>query len=869
MDRLLKSPHFGERLAVDWLDAARYGDTYGRHEDADNEVWPWRDWVIRAFNDNLRYDQFITWQMAGDMLPNATQDQIIATAFHRLPVQSNESGSDPEEFRWAQVFDRVECTSTAVLGLTMNCARCHDHKYDPLSMKDYYGLAAFLNNIDELGLFARYTNGIPPPTTFVYQDGQRAQHEALKQAVREAEAAWQKERGSCKARYEAWLKDHAPPGLGEGLWGARIEAPMPKPEGFISFDLADAPKLLYQIDTAPDTALTGQFSTSESSDGRHGKACSFLSDKTKKFGIPKLGHYLRWQPFTFSFWFKTDAVQDHAVVLHRSRAGLDAANRGYEITFEEGKLTATLGHFYPGNAIRIQAEEKLEFKDWRHIGFTYDGSSRAAGMKLYLDGRPLATRIVRDHLYKDIDYLVEWGDLDSLKVADADTGAAALMIGGRTLDAGLRSAAMDELRFYGTELSAVEIARLAEQAEAAKPEAWLDWYAREVDAGTRAALAKLTEARQAENGFSTKLTELMVMHENEGPRRETHFLSRGDYRKRGEVMQPATFAALPAMPEGAPKNRLGLAQWLTDKRHPLTARVEVNRLWAMFFGRGLVVTQEDFGIQGRAPSHPRLLDWLAVHFMESGWDIKALCREIALSQTFAQSSTPADAAQREADPDNAVLARGPSLRLSAEMARDAALAVCGLLKPEIGGRSVKPYQPAGLWEDSGTQHVYEQDHGDKLYRRSLYTFWRRTCPPPALSVFDAPTREFCRVRRESTTTPLQSLALMNDTTYLETMRVLAQNLVRTYPQKEQQNLRVRDAFRLLTAVQPTEAQSGAMMKLLDEARGHYTAHTSDATDLLGSSGESPADAKLPATEVAATMLMARAVLNSEPFIVVR
>lgn len=874
VDRLLKSPHYGERMAINWLDAARYGDTYGRHEDADSEVWPWREWVIRAFNDNLPYDQFIQWQMAGDMLPGATQDQIVATAFHRLPVMSNESGSDPEEFRWEQVFDRVKTTATAVLGLTLECARCHDHKYDPFTAREYYQFAAFLNNIDELGLFARYTNAIPTPTAFVYKSGEQAKHEKLKREVQQAESQWQKAYKDAPGRFTAWLKTNAPPGGGAGLWreladntlSQRKEAQQSQPEFYASFDLMDTKKRLFIADSDPSLVGTGSI-VSEEAPGKSGSCCIFLKDKGKKYGFPKVAHYLRSQPFSFSFWFRAEEVLTQGVILHRSRAGLDSANRGYELTFESGKLTATLGHFYPGNAIRVQVMESLDFKDWKHIGFTYDGSSRAAGMKLYANGQELPVKIIRDQLYKDIDYLKEWGDLDNAKVADADAGdLITLRIGGRTLDSGLHDAAIDELRAYDAQLSAVEMARLAGATMQTGDAAWFDWYAREVDGPCRDSFEQLTMARKSENEFSTQLTELMVMHEMQGPRRAMPFLKRGDFRQPGDEVQPGTPAALPPLPKDAPLDRRGLAQWMIQPQHPLTSRVQVNRLWTLFFGRGIMSTPEDFGLRGQVPSNPALLDYLAVHFVENGWDIKALCREIVLSKTFRQSSIPADASIGRDDPDNTFLARGPSFRLSAEQLRDAALAVSGLLNPTIGGRSVNTYQPEGLWEDSGTQHVYIQATGDKLYRRSLYTFWRRTCPPPMMNMFDAPTREFCLVRRESTLTPLQALALMNDTGFLEAARTLAEKLVKHYPQSDMESQRVRDAFRLLTSHQPSEVELTAMVKLMDEARDYYTKNTAEADKLLAVTGASVLDKSLSATEVASTLLMTRALFSSEPFV---
>ncbi|MDB6137916.1 MAG: Planctomycete cytochrome [Verrucomicrobiaceae bacterium] len=870
VEHLLATPHFGERMAQDWLDAARYGDTYGRHEDADSEVWPWRNWVIKAFNDNLSYDRFIQWQTAGDMLPGATQDQIVATAFNRLPVMSNESGSDPEEFRWDQVFDRVKTNATAILGLTLECARCHNHKYDPLSQRDYYQFAAFFNNIDELGLFSRYTNGIPAPSTFVYRDNEQSHHHQLKQDIATAEAALATARAEAHQRYLVWLQTNTPPGDGPGLWAevftegpARREAPSRQPLHYISFDIVNSQDKSYLADTDHGVKVKGLVS-SEPMQGKVGKACTFLDDRNKKYEFPKIAGFKRTEPFSFSLWLKMSEVPDHAVIFHRSRAGLDATNRGYELTFENGLLTATLGHFYPGNAIRVQMKEKQAFKDWRHIGLTYDGSSRAGGLHLFIDGQQMETTTVRDHLYKDISYLQEWGDLDSGKVADAEAGdLLSFQIGGRTLDSGLRKAGIDELRIYDCELSRPEMARLAGVPFKSD---WFDWYAREQDAACHEALARLSKARDAENDFSIKLRELMVMQECTGPRRSTPVLSRGVFSQPGENVEPETPSVLSSLPAGAPHNRLGLASWFTDSRNPLTSRVEVNRLWKQFFGRGLVATPEDFGLQGTVPSNPALLDWLAVHFQETGWNIKALCKEIALSETFRQSSLPSDPAYRQEDPDNLWLARGPRNRLAAEELRDAALTASGLLVPTLGGPSVRPYQPAGLWEDNGTQHVYEQDKGDNLHRRSLYTFWRRTCPPPVMSVFDAPTREFCRVKRDPTLTPLQALALENDTGFLEAARVMAEKLVRQWPSEDQSSERVRQAYRLLTAHTPDKVQADSMTSLVNEARTYYAGNPPDAERLMASTGEAPRLASLSPVEVAATLVMTRALLSSEPFL---
>ena len=865
VDRLLASPHFGERLAQDWLDASRYGDTYGRHEDADSETWPWRDWVINAFNNNLPYDQFILHQTAGDMLPNATQEQKIATSFNRLCVQSNESGSDPEEFRWAQVFDRVSTNATVFMGLTMACAQCHDHKYDPISQKEYYQFASFFNNIDELGLFSRYSNGTPYPATFVYQDGEAAEHAQLKQAVLTAEAALQSAGKEAATRYDTWLKTNTPPGQGAGLWTAVLADPGAKraalprpPQHYFSFDLIEVKTKKFLPDGGTGNGSSENVSLTPP-EGRFGFGAGLPSDKDKKYEFPGVAEFRRPDPFSFTFWMKMQTPLHQGVILHRSRAGLDAANRGYELTLENGRLTATLAYFYPGNAIRIETVEPVDFKDWKHVGWTYDGSSRASGLQLYLDGKPAATRIVRDGLTRDIAYLKEWGDVDNVKVADAK--AAELItfnLGGRTLDKSLRGGVLDDLKIHDCALSGPEVAMAAGRPASADPGEWLMWFQREIDEPCRAAAAKLHEARTAENAYSVKLRDLMVMQEQPGPRRPTPILQRGHYASPGDLVSPGTPAALSPWPAGSPSDRRGLAAWLTAPDHPLTARVQVNRLWRLCFGRGLVATGHDFGVQGSPPTHPELLDWLAVRFRESGWNIKQLCREIALSRTFRQSSTPADAASLTADPDNRWLSRGPRLRLPAEQIRDAALATSGLLINKVGGPSVKPWQPAGLWEDSGTQHTYEMDRGDALHRRSLYTFWRRTCPPPMLAAFDAPSREFCLVQREESLTPLQTLAVLNDEGFLEAARALATKLRSTGTTPVSPSSLVTQAFQQITARLPTPAQAAALTKLHQEAATYYQSHREEAAELL-KMDQAP-------VESAALMIVCRALFSSEEFL---
>lgn len=871
VDRLLASPRYGEKMAVDWLDAARYADTYGRHEDADIEMWPWRDWVIRSFNNNLPYNDFLRQQTAGDLLPGAGQEEQIATAFNRLPVQSNESGADPEEYRWDQVFDRVQTNATVVLGLTMHCARCHDHKSDPLLMKDYYAFASFFANIDELGLFARYSNGTPAPTAFVYHEDQRERHQRAIEAVKCAEEEHEATLRSARDRYHNWLAGNRHPaesGVANSLLEGRVPHDFPRPINYFSFDAIDPVKKSFADDFHPEIVCESK-ARGFDSPGYLGNGCFFEEGKRKQFSFPGLGDFSRVDAFTFSFWLQAQTAIERGVILHRSRAGLDAAHRGYELMFEDGLLTATLANFYPGNALRIRARRPIDFSSWRHIAMTYDGSSSAAGLAIFLDGALLETEIVRDHLYRDIVYRADWGDFNKLKIPDAATeDQITLRLGDRTLDSPLLGATLDELRIYDRRLTGAEIAALAGRP-CDDAEAWFEWYAREIDPPARESARKLHEARKLENEISGQLREIMVMREQPGPPREVPLLERGDFRSPGEVVAPAIPAVLGKLPGNGRPNRLALADWYASPENPLTSRVQVNRIWKMFFGNGLVGTQEDFGTQGMVPSHPALLDWLAVRFVREGWDNKALCREIALSAAFARSSKPATAACLEKDPTNRFLARGPRLRLPAESLRDAALFAAGILHEEVGGPSVNPPQPEGLWEDSGTQHVYVADRGEKARRRSLYSFWRRTCPPPALTVFDAPTREFCLARRTLTMTPLQSLALANEPGFLDAAGGVAIRVTQERPQGNDGAWLVRRVFVLLTGRQPSDAQTRSLLSLLESAKAHYTTHPGDARSLLRACGREELPDGLSAPEVASTIVLVRSLFGSELFLSTR
>ena len=851
VDRLLGSPAFGEHFAVDWLDVARYADTFGRHEDADCVTWPYRSWVIDAINKNLPYDQFITEQTAGDLLPNPSEDQLIATAFNRLPQQSNEAGSNAEEFRIEQVADRVKTNGIAFLGLSLECARCHDHKYDPVSMKDYYSMAAFLNNIDELGLFGVYVGASPPPTIQIYNKRQQAQRADILARVARVEQQLKDEQSAARTRFADWLTKNEPPinrepGMLDKIAGW-FSTPLPraslrKPLANYRFESIKNKVLINNARQGTDGTLKN---VAQLEEGRQGKALHIMGDNSAALGgIPEIK---RTQPFTISFWMKPLEHFKRAVVVHRSRAGLDAGCRGIEVLLEDDKPSFALVHFNPGHEIRIRAKSAVPVDQWTHLTFSYDGSSKAAGMRIYWNGELAEVDVVKDVLYRDVVYRTDWGD-DNGK---DDGKELAFRIGARTNDATYKNGLIDELVFHDAQLSLQEIRQLALQEDNSKPEDWFDWYCREQDEPYMKLLANLQATREEENVLSGEATDFMVMKEMTGTPRETHLLKRGQFNQPDAKVTPGVPSHVLPMPQDLPLNRMGLAKWLTDRKNPLTARVAVNRVWQHFFGRGIVPTTEDFGTQGQPPSHPELLDYLATTFMDNGWDVKQLVRSIVLSHTYGQQVGLPPAS----DPTNRLLSCARPLRLNAEQVRDHALAVSGLLVNQHGGPSVRPYQPVGLWEEAGTQHTYVQDKGERLFRRSLYTFWRRTLPPPTMTIFDAPTREYCKPRRDRTGTPLQSLVLMNDPQFVEASRVLAQQLIKKYPVDPA--ARLRDAWRLLVSDKPTTEQLTTVSTYYEEELKQQAANAEAASLLLTKNGAYPVDKSLPQDQLAATTLAIR------------
>lgn len=858
VDGYLTSPAYGERMAMDWLDLARYADTYGYQADVERDMSPYRDWVISAFNRNLPYDEFLTWQLAGDLLPNPTREQRIATAFNRLHRQTNEGGSIEEEFRTEYVVDRVNTFGTSMLGLTVECARCHDHRFDPITQRDYYSLFAFFNNIDESGLYSHFTNATPSPSLLLWPPEKEEEHRQLSARMQAIEAELRLLSRSARRAFKAQPK--------------HTTVQPPAPVAHLPFDTVAGEttpdrvaKQDAQLKDGPSPVIVGpprslprqgqrpsrearQRAGVEPRASEEARALRFSGDNSVVHpGVKTFG---RTDQFSLALRLQPTGRQDRAVVLHQSRAWSDAGSRGFELTLDHGRPFVGLIHFWPGNAMAVRARHPLPVNAWSQLVVTYDGSSRAAGIRIYLNGDALDTEVVRDRLYKDITY--------NRTAGDNVTEQPRLTIGARFRDSGFRNGLIDDLQIFDTELTAAEVGVMAGRTP--RGGAMFDHFLARTYQPYVSALAQLTRLRSAENTLVASIPEIMVMEEMPTPR-PAHRLERGAYDAPREIVPRDTPASLPPFPAGQPRNRLGLARWVTDRRNPLAARVVVNRIWRMHFGRGIVATQEDFGSQGRLPTHPELLDFLSAHFIESGWDVKALHRLIVTSETFQQSSQiAADAFAR--DPENQLLARGPKRRLIAESIRDSALAASGLLDRTIGGRSVKPYQPAGLWEQSGTGKAYKQDTGSSLYRRSLYTFWRRTSPPPSMLTFDAMSREVCTAKRDVTTTPLQALVLLNDPQFVEAARRLAENLFKRFP--DDPASRNRAAFRALVGRAPDDIESRILARLFDEQRTLFGRHTADAAKLL-EVGESEWDKALPGVELAAMTTVVSAMMNLEEF----
>ena len=839
VERLLASPRFGEHWARAWLDAARFADTNGYNNDEERTMWAWRDWVINALNANLPFDRFLTEQLAGDLLPGATRQQQVATGFNRNHVLTTEGGIIEEEYRVEYVADRIHTTTTAFLGLTMQCARCHDHKFDPISQRDYYRMFAFFNGLPDR-VVGYNTKKAAAPFVAALTPAQEAEQGRWRAALAVVDARLAERKaqaGADVARWEAGLSAEERARLARA--GVAVRFALDENQGMEVRCAVDAQRKGKIVGTG--SWKPGKLRSALEFDGRTyveaGEAVAFETGDKVSFGA----------------WIFPREAGAMAVL---SKIDDQAAYRGFDLIFESGKLAVHLVHRWPDQALKVITQTAMSLKEWHHVFATVDGSGKAAGVKIFVDGKAQALTVEKDNLS------------GSLKTAQP------FRIGQRSASVAFKGL-IDEVQFYRTELAAAEVAGLARgeavgglmavidrptaERTAAERERVLRYFLETVDSENRrltterGALAKQLAA--GEEGAAMT----MVMQEAD-EKRTAFLLRRGQYDLRGEAVDAGVPESLPPLPAGVPRNRLGLAQWMTQPGHPLTARVAVNRWWEGVFGVGLVETVEDFGTQGARPSHPELLDWLATELVRTGWDVKAMLRLIVTSATYRQTTT-ATAELVARDPQGRLLARAPRFRLAGEVIRDQALAVAGLLSARVGGPSVKPYQPPGLWEDVSVERKYSYvpDTGEGLYRRSLYTYWKRTCPPPGMTTLDAPDRETCVIRRARTSTPLQALLLLNDPTYVEAARLLAERVLGDGAGGKDVAACVRRGYQLVLAREPQAREAAVLARIHGEALARFRAAPEAAKKLLAvgktTRGVGTDDVELAAWTTVASLLL--------------
>lgn len=817
VDRLLQSERYGEHMARSWLDAARFADTHGLHLDNERSIWPYRDWVIQSFNQNMPFDQFTVEQLAGDLLPEPSLNQRIATGFNRCNVTTSEGGSIDEEYYVRYAVDRVETTATVWMGLTAGCAACHDHKFDPLSQKEFYQLFSYFFSLTERAMDGNAM--LPPPSVKVPSEAQIAEKARLNS---ESAAANQEVKnildnveytdpftGSEFPKYEkldnVWFDDELPEGA--------------SPQGNTPWEFVEAPD---------HPVFSGKNSTTRTGKPEDGITQHFFTGAKDGPTIGE-GDIL----FTYVYLDKDNPPESIQLQFndgnweHRATWGADKcflAGRDFEGNRQKGALPET------GKWVRLEV------------------TAAEVGLK---PGAKL-----NGWAFTQFGGTVNWdkaGTVGAPQLSQQQKSSLAIWEHYQTT---VSNTAPDNIKkIFEVKASERTEAQVAELTK---------YYIENVNPEVTAKLAQprksVADLKKALEDLEKAIPATLVM-EDRKERRVAHILERGEYDKKGEAVESAVPAWLGTAPEGSPANRLGLAQWLVSPTHPLTSRVTVNRFWQHYFGTGLVKTSEDFGVQGEQPSHPQLLDWLALQFIESGWDVKAFQKLVVMSATYRQSSR-VDADKLRIDAQNRLLARGPRFRLDAEVIRDQVLSISGLLVGTIGGKSVKPYQPEGLWKPVGfggsNTAIFRQDSGDALFRRSMYTFWKRTSPPPSMAIFDAPDRETCQVRRARTNTPLQALVLLNDVQFVEAARRFAEKVLADGG--DSVDSRIQFIYRSILARNPDPKELEIVSRLLEENRSEFKA-SPDAANQLLSLGESGRNEDFESTELAAWTMIVHLVFN--------
>lgn len=884
VDSLLKSPHYGEQQAVSWLDLARYADSHGYQDDGLRTSYPYRDWVIKAFNENMSLDTFVTWQLAGDLFPKPTQDMMIATAFNRQHPQSEEDGLVPQEYLTEYVADRANTFGKAFLGLTMECARCHDHKYDPISHKDYYSLFAFFNNVNEHGQSPHKAEASPVIT--LPDPEAAAKLKYITQQFAAVDRQSKRDSVALLQRFERWRSQGAAARQIPASQGLIVDVPF----DFMKIERVGDQKEKIQpiflnrandtlhLETRGDLDVLPIRIKGPRGLGLRMTGESFVAvhetrnwPNLKGFETTRMGVFERHQPFTVSLWTGIFDASFTGRLFNRLPSA-SGGFRGYECErLPDGRLAFRINSLWPDNAIDFETDFVLKPNQWTHLTMTYDGTSRADGLKIFINGRLATGRVVTDRLTGSI----IWAKNHTYQ----GSGGPQSFAFGRMHTYGYKGYAVDELKIFNCTLTSLEVLGLVHERDFVKNTletpatkqtpgqraALLAYYTTQIDPPAR----KLATHRQRLMGQETDIVtdeiDLMVTRDRKFPRK-SYILDRGVYDAPGEEVHPETPLRLGALPDGYPRNRLGLARWLTSEKNPLFARVMANRLWQQYFGVGLVKTQEDFGNQGELPSHPELLDWLAANYRQEGWDTRAFIKCLVMSATYQQSSR-ATKEQIEADPENRWLARGGSYRFGAEQVRDNALAASGLLVRKIGGPSVYPYQPSGIWEALATRGAvsYIPQHGDSLYRRSMYTIWKRSSPPPMMLNFDSPDRSLCSVRPQKTATPLQALVTLNDPQFVETARVLAERSMQAYPTLD---ARIRYFFQAALSRNPRSTELKILKELFQTEYRTFSSTPDRAASVL-KTGEYPSRKSLDPAQLAAFTVVANTVLNYDEAIVKR
>lgn len=840
VDELLRSPHWGEHRGRYWLDAARYADTHGIHFDNFREIWVYRDWVINAFNQNMPFDRFTIEQLAGDMLPGATVDQKIASGFNRCNITTNEGGVIPEEYLVLYTRDRTETFGQVWLGMTVGCSVCHDHKFDPVSQKEFYSLAAFFNNTTQGAMDGNIKD--TPPVLKVPMPTDRERYAKIDGEIAAAKQKAEERRTAARGDFDAWQASTGGESLAKSV-------PVDSLHFVAALSEGDGRSAKVTVDgAARDVALAESTSwhggpTSDNALRTQGAAAEF-SD---------VGDFDKDQAFTIAAWIKIPANDSAGAIA--ARMDNTQGYRGWDFWVQARRVGTHIINAWPQDALKVVAKNQVPGNQWTHVTVAYDGSGKPAGVKIYYNGE------LQENLVEN----------DTLKSTTRTN--VPFKIGQRHTDGPLSNVTLQDLRIYkralapGEAQSLAKLARFAgilakpvDQRTDAEKNDLYSWWLQNYDAAFKDLSAAAAKLEQEKAAIESRATVAHVMNERDAAA-EAYILFRGDYDKRRDLVKPSTPAALPAFPADLPRNRLGLAQWVLRDDQPLTARVTVNRYWQELFGEGLVRTAGDFGVAGELPSNQELLDWMAVEFRESGWDIKKFFKLLVMSAAYRQAAV-ATPEKLEKDRDNRLLSRGPRFRMDAEMVRDYALASSGLLVPKLGGPSVRPYQPDGVWEavamiGSNTRD-YRRDSGENLYRRSMYTFWKRAAPPASMEIFNAPNRETCAVRRDRTNTPLQALTTLNDPQFVEAARRLAERTLKEGGDSDEAKI---DFIARRIVSRPFSEQELAVIRgSLAELSTYYQQQAEDAKKLIAV-GESKPDASLDAAKLAAWTMLVNQLMN--------